>query len=226
MLYADHITQIEIASLWAGRKHIQWQLHRKVNVLSGGNGAGKTTIFNRVIGALQQGGALASDLLQGIPLGVAPSTATHIRYDALRPLVVSELDERIRLLLNDYHPTPLFYDLIDRFFATTNKTIVRDDSQLLFTQYDEQLTTDKLSSGEKQLLVILLTVLRQKQEPTVLFLDEPEVSLHIDWQKDLINSITTLNPKAQILLITHSPAIIMNGWLDCVTEISDIIVGE
>ncbi len=76
-----------------------------------------------------------------------------------------------------------------------------------------------MSSGEKQMLVILLTVLVQDKKPYVLFMDEPEVSLHIEWQKQLIEIITLLNPNVQIVLTTHSPAVIMNGWTDKVTEV-------
>ena len=86
----------------------------------------------------------------------------------------------------------------------------------------EELFPYQLSSGEKQILVILLTVLVEDNENYVLFMDEPEVSLHIDWQKRLIDLILELNPNVQIILTTHSPAVIMNGWMDKVTEVTDI----
>ena len=72
------------------------------------------------------------------------------------------------------------------------------------------------------MLLILLTVLLQDRKPYVLFMDEPEVSLHIEWQERLINTIRLINPNVQIILTTHSPAVIMNGWTDSVTEVSDI----
>ena len=81
-----------------------------------------------------------------------------------------------------------------------------------------------LSSGEKQLLIILMTVLLQDGDFTVLLMDEPEVSLHIEWQQELIETIRRLNPNVQIILTTHSPAIIMNGWMDKVTEVGDITI--
>ena len=58
--------------------------------------------------------------------------------------------------------------------------------------------------------------------PYVLFMDEPEVSLHVEWQERLIELILSLNPNVQIILTTHSPALVMNGWMDRVTEVSDI----
>ena len=82
----------------------------------------------------------------------------------------------------------------------------------------------QLSSGEKQMLAILLTVLIEDNQHYVLFMDEPEVSLHIDWQKNLIDMILDLNPNVQIILTTHSPAVIMNGWMDKVTEVTDITI--
>ena len=48
------------------------------------------------------------------------------------------------------------------------------------------------------------------------------MSLHIDWQERLIDLILELNPNVQIILTTHSPAVIMNGWADHVTEVTDI----
>jgi len=70
--------------------------------------------------------------------------------------------------------------------------------------------------------VILLTVLIQDYKHCVLLMDEPEVSLHIEWQQQLISLVRQLNPNVQIVLTTHSPAVIMNGWMDKVTEVSDI----
>ncbi|RKW53307.1 MAG: ATP-binding protein, partial [Prevotella sp.] len=54
--YADYIKEIEIDSLWAGQKHIRWELNRHVNILSGINGVGKSTILNKVVKGLAQGG--------------------------------------------------------------------------------------------------------------------------------------------------------------------------
>ena len=64
----------------------------------------------------------------------------------------------------------------------------------------------------------------QNKEPYTLFMDEPEISLHVEWQQRLIGLIRDLNPNAQIILTTHSPAVIMDGWTDCVTDVEDIVV--
>lgn len=121
-------------------------------------------------------------------------------------------------------PKKKFQDIMDSLFADTGKKIVRTDNEISFTQMGETLVPYQLSSGEKQILAILLTVLIEDNKPYVLFMDEPEVSLHIEWQKKLIDLILELNPNVQIILTTHSPAVIMNGWMDKVTEVSDITV--
>ena len=99
---------------------------------------------------------------------------------------------------------------------------MRTENEIRFSQIGETLVPYQLSSGEKQMLAILLTVLVEDNQPYVLFMDEPEVSLHVEWQERLIELILSLNPNVQIILTTHSPALVMNGWMDRVTEVSDI----
>ena len=117
-----------------------------------------------------------------------------------------------------------FQDLVDNLFSSTGKTIIRDSNEIRFRQYDETIEPYQLSSGEKQMLIILLTVLVQNHENYVLFMDEPEVSLHFEWQKQLISLVRDLNPNVQVILTTHSPAVVMDGWSDCTTDVEDIII--
>ncbi len=266
--YADYIEEIEIDSLWSGKKHIRWTLDRQVNILSGINGVGKSTILNKVVRSLSQGGEFPSHSLKGVRLKVSPNDARWIRYDIIRsfdrPLMnsdsiskinidlVTELDWQLFQLQRKYldyqvnignriidtlqsgetdaaekaqqisQPKKRFQDILDDLFTETGKKIIRSENEIKFSSLGEVLAPYQLSSGEKQILVILLTVLVEDNESYVLFMDEPEVSLHIEWQKRLIDLILELNPNVQIILTTHSPAVIMNGWIDRVTEVTDI----
>ena len=116
--------------------------------------------------------------------------------------------------------------MIDKLFADTNKKIDRKSNEIQFIQSMDNatqiITPYQLSSGEKQMLAILLTVLVENREPYALLMDEPEISLHIDWQQQLIDLIRQLNPNVQIILSTHSPALIMDGWISNVTEVEEI----
>lgn len=226
--YAEYIQQVEIAELWNGRKHIVWELDPEVNVLSGANGIGKSTILNRVVSGVK---SLDGTDDGGITVVTYPEDANMLRYDIITtPEVRSEFDENLNLLQERIVHYPhndrwtLFCNIVDDMFSVTEKTINRDAVQVELWQWGEMLNLKLLSSGEKQMLIILMTVLLQDGDHTVLFMDEPEVSLHIEWQQRLLDTILRLNPNVQIILTTHSPAIIMNGWMDKVTEVSDITI--
>ncbi|MDO5447584.1 MAG: ATP-binding protein [Prevotellaceae bacterium] len=267
--FADYIEQVEIDSLWSGRKHILWNLNPNVNILSGINGVGKSTILNKIIKSIGTGSEIQSHTLKGVRLKMVPEDATWIRFDVIRgfdrPLmsndvvskttgahVSTELDWQLYQLQRQYldyqvnvgnkmiealqsgdadatkkaqelaQDKTRFQDIIDELFADTCKKLVRSKNEIRFEQYGEIITPYQLSSGEKQMLAILLTVLVEDKQHYVLFMDEPEVSLHIEWQEKLLGIIQELNPNAQIILTTHSPALIVNGWMDNVTEVSDI----
>ena len=119
-----------------------------------------------------------------------------------------------------------FFDMLDAMFDDTGKRIDRQSEELAFDSAWGKLTPYQLSSGEKQLLLILATVLTENNRPAILLMDEPEISLHFDWQACLIGNIRTLNPNVQVIMSTHSPAVVMNGWMGHVTEIGDLIVGK
>ena len=224
MIFAEYIKTIEIDALWGKRKHILWHLDRHVNILSGVNGIGKSTILQKT---LKQA--------DGVHLTLVPEDATDLRYNVIEKYTIDP-DTQLEKLEKDFMAyktakgqEPMakvdsFYDLIDKLYGQTDKTVIRDAEGIRFLQEGDILTTRQLSSGEKQMMLILLTVLLQDQQPYVLFMDEPEVSLHVDWQQQLVTIITELNPQIQLILTTHSPAVIMNGWLDKVTEVSDITV--
>ena len=78
--YADYIKRIEIDSLWSGKKHIVWELNRQVNILSGSNGQGKSTILNKVVKGLVAGGEFPSHMLKGVKLDVEPEDAKWIAF--------------------------------------------------------------------------------------------------------------------------------------------------
>jgi predicted ATPase len=116
-----------------------------------------------------------------------------------------------------------FLEIIDNLFKDTDKKINRKKNEIVFISGTDEITAYQLSAGEKQILVILLTVLVQDNKPSIIFMDEPEISLHFDWQKKLIKYIREINPNAQIILATHSPAVIMEGWRDKVSDVRDLI---
>lgn len=118
-----------------------------------------------------------------------------------------------------------FKDTINELFAETEKKLDEDNNKISFkdTKNDTPIYPHQLSSGEKQMLIILLKALIQDNQPAIMIMDEPEISLHVDWQRKLIRLIRELNPNVQLIIATHSPAMIMDGWGDKVFEMSDLL---
>jgi predicted ATP-dependent endonuclease of OLD family len=122
-----------------------------------------------------------------------------------------------------YARKALFDNLINDAFKETGKVINNETEILSFVMDGSTLIdADKLSSGEKQLLIILLTALLEDGREYVLMMDEPEISLHISWQYELLNWILELNPNVQLILTTHSPSIFSDGWGDKAIYMEDI----
>lgn len=82
----------------------------------------------------------------------------------------------------------------------------------------------KLSSGEKQLLILFIEALLQRQKPYIFLADEPELSLHIAWQRNIISAICSINPNAQIIVATHSPEV-AGKFRFAILDMEDILHG-
>lgn len=95
-------------------------------------------------------------------------------------------------------------------------------SSFEFIKHGEIIKYDQLSMGEKQILLLMLMVGNTKQEPCIFFMDEPDLSMHIDWKEILVKELHELNPNMQIILSTHAPSVI-TGWHDRVKEVSQLI---
>lgn len=126
-----------------------------------------------------------------------------------------------------------FFQCVNSLFKETGKEIIIDplNNTLAFsikkaekepTSTGRNIQLDQLSSGEKQMLLILVTVFLQEEKPNVLLMDEPEISLHISWQDRLIDLLREINPHCQLILTTHSPNIFANGWEDKIVFIQDL----
>lgn len=77
-----------------------------------------------------------------------------------------------------------------------------------FDELDDKsnyLTINNLSAGEKQLLTFVAYNIFHND--TIFFIDEPELSLHVDWQSKLFSLLKEQNPSNQFIISTHSPFI-------------------
>lgn len=110
---------------------------------------------------------------------------------------------------NIFKPQNNFIDLLNQMFGGRKVFSVSDKNELVVKTKDERpIGLDELSSGEKQLLIILGEALLQNSKSVIYIADEPELSLHVIWQEQLTGAISKLNPNAQIIFATHSPDIV------------------
>jgi energy-coupling factor transporter ATP-binding protein EcfA2 len=148
---------------------------------------------------------------------------------------IEELQEYQQLKIQEnkiqdskYKQILLFQKIINIFFNHTNKEIIIDDVLIqnpkvpfiikfkdknIDTPVDENEELEfisKLSSGEKQILIIFLNIVIQGNNPFILLMDEPESSLHVEWQAILIENIKKLNSNIQMIIATHNPIILLD----------------
>lgn len=113
-------------------------------------------------------------------------------------------------------PIDTYNKILQRFIKDKEFTFSEESGQLQIEWIVDSKNHDNmnakleyysLSSGEKQLLILLTQTLLQEKQPYIFIADEPELSLHIEWQRNIINAINDLNPNAQVIVATHSPEI-------------------
>jgi len=116
-----------------------------------------------------------------------------------------------------FEPKSLFVRMMNEMlinksfsFSTSNEPRIRNKSG------DVEIDIFDMSSGEKQLFVLFSETLLQERKPYIYMADEPELSLHVEWQENIVRHIRSLNPACQIIFATHSP--------DIVSEFQDRVI--
>ena len=109
-----------------------------------------------------------------------------------------------------------YEDIVNSFL--NEKSVKVDESGQLNIQSNSPsgLNPRFLSSGEKQILILLTQALLRADKPVVYMADEPELSLHVVWQEKLLESLVKLgrqtnapsSDQMQIIVATHSPDIV------------------
>ncbi|AZD55564.1 hypothetical protein C4K19_3780 [Pseudomonas chlororaphis subsp. aurantiaca] len=105
-------------------------------------------------------------------------------------------------------PKDLFIYLLNNLMQRKTLNINERNEIVITTSSGKTLTPSELSSGEKQILIILGEALLQEGNTFIYMADEPEISLHVAWQESLAKNIKSLNPSAQIIFATHSPDVV------------------
>lgn len=108
-----------------------------------------------------------------------------------------------------------FVDKVNSFICDSDKRIEFDDGGQLGFRVGKDLEERdlrSLSSGEIQLIVIFahLYFNPETKNANIFIIDEPELSLHVQWQAKFVESVLGASSNTQFVMATHSPTVIMN----------------
>lgn len=136
-------------------------------------------------------------------LGVRATTKTELAAELIQPYVKS-VEGRLAAV------DPL-YQLIDRFVKIVNGLLTDKHIDFKLSQgftiqnkLGVPLVPAQLSSGEQQLLLLFCYVLTARDTPTIFMIDEPEISLNIKWQRQLVQSLLDITEGASIQFVFAS----------------------
>jgi energy-coupling factor transporter ATP-binding protein EcfA2 len=135
-------------------------------------------------------------------------TGVKARLDALEPI-------RVQLAG--------FVDTMNSFYRNKSVQVDVNQGMVISSQNGERLHPGMLSSGEGQLLFLLASIIVAKDQSSLFMIDEPEISLNVRWQRQLIRSLLELtrDSKIQFLLATHSIEL-LTRYSDCVLDLENI----
>ncbi len=160
-----------------------------------------TTAYERVRNFLKRQGSVAI-------LGTQGAFEQRYTEDPTLQDVVQDIDsveDKIEAAMTSRNK---LQELITRMFTGSKEIRFSDESIDVVTQSGDNIGLASLSSGEKHLLRILVQSLLVEENS--MMIDEPELSMHVDWQKDLIRCLRALNSSAQLIFATHSPEIMVD----------------
>lgn len=133
----------------------------------------------------------------------------------------SDINNNIKNTNSRLYDRPInnFMSILNSFFKETKREFFIDDNGFLVLRKkinrglgnrSLNIKWYDLSKGEKNLLTLLLLAFTKKDTDTLFLLDEPDLSMHISWQKKLISTLISLAPNCKFVIATHSPAMITN----------------
>ena len=110
--------------------------------------------------------------------------------------------------------TIVFLDVVNRLF--NNKEVYLNERNQLNVKLDDGngIPINRLSAGEKQVMIMFYRLLFHTKPGTLAIVDEPEISLHVSWQQKIGSLFLDISRTRdiQLLVATHSPQVIHDRW--------------
>jgi predicted ATPase len=151
-------------------------------------------------------------------------TVYQLQLESEASKIAEENEERKQSI---FSPINIYLDYLKKFMPNKEFKLDKESSGELEVRLKDKknnaikIPLFSLSSGEKQLVILFTETLLQRNEPFLFIADEPELSLHIEWQRQIIETLRGLNSNAQIIIATHSPEI-AGKWKQNVINMENI----
>lgn len=143
------------------------------------------------------------DLIENI--SAVPHGRRRVIRTIIEPLAES-LQARLDALESVERRIRTFVEILNKFYYKNSITFdIRKGVKLLDGDRNS-LNPSALSSGEKHLLLLMTSVIVSTDYDSIFLLDEPEISLNVKWQRELIDTLRALvgNASTQFVIATHS----------------------
>ena len=139
-------------------------------------------------------------------------TETNRQYLSLYAI---DTEEKLDALSSLSSSINLFRKLIEKKFKKKEIKFDKESGFYFKPTYSDTIIKPKnLSSGEQHELVMLYDLIFNTEKDTLILVDEPELSLHIEWQVNYVDELLDIikNVGFYTVLATHSPQIIHDNW--------------
>ncbi|GAB3066389.1 AAA family ATPase [Micromonospora schwarzwaldensis] len=109
----------------------------------------------------------------------------------------------------------LLIEIVNSRFLHKYLRIDREKGFVFETAQGEEVRPEQLSSGEQHELVLVYDLLFRVQAGSLVLIDEPEISLHVSWQREFLNDIVRVArlTSLRFVVATHSPQI-AHKWIE------------
>ena len=137
-------------------------------------------------------------------------------------IYVEDTNQKLSIFDETYNKIRLFKQILDaRFSFKTIEIDPHEGIKAIDEDNSQFIPLAELSSGEQHELVLIYELLFMVEEGAIILIDEPELSLHVSWQKNFIEDLQKIQAlkKLRVVIATHSPQIIHDKW-DLVEELS------
>ena len=132
------------------------------------------------------------------------AVSIHVHDRKAKQQVLKDIARRLRKLV----------DVVNERFKLKTLRVDREQGFVFDSHNGMQIPLERLSSGEQHELVLFYRLLFNVEEDTLILIDEPEISLHVTWQRKFLADLKDVVDMSQfdVLVATHSPQIVHDKY--------------